>query len=73
VVIITDSSPPQGTKRPTRPQILTLAGRIANDKQRAEFLALIGKADNLHTAATELRRRAWAIYRQRDQEFSIYA
>jgi len=42
---------------------------IARDK----FVALMTEADALHSKATELRLKAWQIYRERDAEYSKYA
>jgi hypothetical protein len=62
---------------PLAPNVLHSAGYILNGERRAEFLALHTDANRLHTAATELRRRAWALYHDeraaRSPEENLYA
>jgi hypothetical protein len=59
--------------RPLPPNVLHGAGDILNGERRAEFLALHVEANRLHTLATQLRREAWRLYHERDQESSRYA
>ena len=55
----------------------TCALRIADATTRARFVALLTRADALSYAAAELRREAWADYREatgavkRDQRFVL--
>jgi hypothetical protein len=58
---------------PLPPNVLHSAGYILNGERRAKFLDLHAEANRLHTAATALRRQAWALYRNRDEECSEYS
>jgi hypothetical protein len=59
--------------RELRPQIRNCANLIHDEAASAEFVSLMNEADDFHAKATELRRRAWAIFHRRDEEFSSYA
>ena len=61
------------TNRPLAPNVLHSAADILNGERRAEFLSLHAEANRLHTAATELRRVAWALYHDERERVGPYA
>jgi predicted hotdog family 3-hydroxylacyl-ACP dehydratase len=44
-------------------QIAVCAERIADPRVRARFVELLAQAAAAHSAATSMRREAWALYR----------
>jgi hypothetical protein len=52
------------TLGPPSRQIAVCAERITDPRIRARFVELLVQAAAAHSAATAMRREAWAMYRQ---------